>query len=137
MFGVGSSMFLYRNAAQFLGNPHIAELPYPERLQLENGWDARVVWSTVYAWLASDLSFPGVVLLMGVVGFLVAVSWRDATSNGGPFAVLFLAQLLMFCYYVPATNRMGQSPEQLVTFWVMLAAWGLTRRRVRWGGRDA
>ena len=135
MFGVGSSMFLYNNAAQFLGNPHIAELPYPERLQQENGWDARILWSTVYAWLASDLSFPGVVLLMGLVGFLLAVSWRDAIYGGGPFAVLFLAQLLMFCYYIPAGNRVAQGPEQLVTFWVIFAAWGLTRRRIRWGDR--
>jgi len=135
MFGVGSSMFLYNNAAQFLGNPHIAELPYPERLQQENGWDARILWSTVYAWLASDLSFPGVVLLMGLVGFLLAVSWRDTLSGGGPFAVLFLAQLLMFCYYIPAGNRVAQGPEQLVTFWVIFAAWGLTRRRIRWGDR--
>lgn len=134
MFGVGSSMFLYHNAAQFLGNPHIIELPYPERLQRENGWDARIAWSTVYAWLASDISFPGVVLLMGLIGFLLAVSWRDALSNGGPFAVLFLAQLLTFCYYAPANNRVGQGPEQLVTFWAIFAAWGLTRRRVRWGG---
>jgi hypothetical protein len=135
MFGVGSSMFLYRNAAEFLGNPRIAELPYPERLQQENGWDARVVWSTVYAWLASDLSFPGVILLMGVVGLLLAVSWRDALSAGGPFALLFFTQLMVFCYYIPAGNRVGQGPEQLVTFWVTLTGWGLTRRRVRWGSR--
>jgi hypothetical protein len=128
MFGVGNSFFLQRNAARVLDAPQIQTLPYPMRIEYQ-GWDAMGLWSTIYPWLASDLSFPGVLLLVFLIGRLYAQSWLDALGGSNPFAVVTFGMLTLMLSYFPANNQIGQDGEALVAFLVILTCWRLTRSR--------
>ena len=67
MFGIGNSMFLYRNVAKLTGMSEIEEMPYPLRIERRYGWDAYGNWSSIYPWIASDVSFPGTILVVFLI----------------------------------------------------------------------
>lgn len=129
--GMGHSIFISRYVARL--DPElkwVEESTYPARLENSSGYRADLYWHTVYPWLASDLTFAGALVFMGVVGFLLAAVWSDALRDRNPFALGFLGQLLLFFYYIPANNTRLGNPEAAVTLWGLLALWLITRERI-------
>ncbi len=102
---------------------------YLVRSEMTFGWDALRVWSTVFAWLASDLSFWLVPLVFLLVGLSMKRAWIRGITTGNPFALAFAGQLLIFCVMIPANNQLfntfGNSVATL-TIWV---AYRLSLRR--------
>jgi hypothetical protein len=129
MYGVGNSMFLYRQAARITGNAEMAERPYPVRIE-EYGWDAEGLWSSIYPWIASDVSFPGAIVVVFLIGRLFAQSWVDTLSGNNPLAVVMFSIFVIVLFYFPANNQMLQSGEGFTAFWGILILWRYTRRRV-------
>ncbi len=125
-YGVGNSYFLQRQAERILDRNDLASRTYPARLEA-HGWDSLVLWSSIYPWLASDLSFPGTILAVYWIGWLFAVLWRDVVDAGNPIAVSLLAQVLIMIFYFPANNQIMQFGEGLSAFVVTLAVWYWTR----------
>jgi hypothetical protein len=126
MFGAGNSMFLQRNVAKLTADPTFECLPYPMRAE-RRGWSALGLWSTIYPWLASDLSFPGVLLAVFLIGRLYAQSWLDALDGSNPFAVVSFSMLTLMLFYFPANNQLLQDGESLVALLVILTVWRLSR----------
>jgi hypothetical protein len=127
-YGVGNSMFLYRQAARVLGDRSILRRPYPVRIE-QYGWDAYGLWSSIYPWLASDVSFPGVIAVVFLIGRLFAMSWLDTIGGQNPLAVVAFAHFIIMLFYFPANNQLMQSGEDFSGFWVILVAWLCLRSR--------
>lgn len=130
MWGVGHSLFLQRQLARLTGDPTIVKRSYPQRIA-HRGWNAEGSWATLYSWVASDVGFPGTVLAVFLVGWLLARAWVDAIGAANPFAVAFLGQLLLLVYYIPAHGRTFQTGEGVFAFWSLLILWLLSRRERR------
>jgi hypothetical protein len=128
MFGVGNSFFLFRQAARLLDRPSIMDMPYPLRVQAADGWDAYGLWGTIYPWIASDVSFPGTILIVFAIGRLFALTWLDTLRGENPFAVVMFAQFLIMLFYFSANNQCLQDGEGVATFWSTLLIWYCTRR---------
>lgn len=64
-----------------------------------------------------------------MMGYLLAQVWANAVCKTNPFAVGFLAQLLIFFYYIPANNGRLSYPEETLAFLGTLLLWRLTRER--------
>ncbi len=126
MFGIGNSTFLSRQTARFIGDSGVPNRSYPVRIE-KYGWDSVGLWSTIYPWIASDVSFPGTILIVYLIGKLFALSWLD-TLAGNPFAVVLFAQFLIMLFYFPANNQLLQSGEGFTAFWVTLILWWRSRR---------
>jgi len=126
-FGVGNSMFLSRQAARLIGNRKILDMSYPVRIE-KYGWDAQALWSSIYPWIASDVSFPGTLLIVFLIGRGFALCWLDTLRGENPFAVVLLSQFLIMLFYFPANNQLLQSGEGFIAFWVTLLLWWRTRR---------
>jgi hypothetical protein len=127
-YGVGNSFFLSRQAERLLDRDDLLSRSYPARLETR-GWDSLVLWSSVYTWWASDLTFPGTILAVFWVGWLFAQCWRDVIDGNNPIAVSLLAQVLIMLFYFPANNQLLQFGEGLSAFVVTLGVWHWTRTR--------
>lgn len=129
--GVGHSTFLMNYAGQFVGDRnHFLQDCYPVRLEQVAGYDAFTKWHTIFPWLASDLTFPGAALFVGLMAFLLARAWRDAVTGINPLALAILTQLLLMFYYVPANNVRLSFSEEALAFWSTLALWLMSRGRL-------
>ncbi len=131
MYGVGNSMFLYFNAIKITGMREIAEMPYPIRIG-EDGWDGYVNWSTIYPWIASDVSFPGTIIVVFFIGRLFASAWIDALRGINPYAIAVFTQFLIMLFYFPANNQVLQTGEGLFGFYGLLLFWLFTRSKFTW-----
>ncbi len=133
-YGVGNSVFLQRQVAKVLGSTDILQRSYPERIQAR-GWNSYGYWATIYPWIASDVTFPGTVVVFLLVGWLAGRVWLDAIGGGNVFAIAFLGQVLILLYYVPAHNKVMHSGEGVFAFWGLFAVWLATTRTSRHGQR--
>ncbi len=137
-YGCGHSSVMMRRIGSFLGDPNFFwERCYPVRLESETGYSATQKWHTVYPWLASDLTYVGALIFVGLLGFLLARVWEDCLRGNSTLAVCLLAQLLMIFYYIPANNAHLSYLEESLAFWELLIAWWFFRPRARVAQRPA
>ncbi|MEV1154548.1 hypothetical protein AB0J27_03945 [Micromonospora chokoriensis] len=119
--GLGNSPTVAGMAESAVGVDPSNYPSYPVRTESEQGWPAGQYWATIYPWLASDLTFPGSALLMGLIGWIFAHSWRVAVVSRRVLPTLIFAQLCIFLAYVPANNQLGMTPESAVGVATLLA----------------
>ena len=121
-------MFLQRQFARITGDETILRCAYPVRIH-ESGLYATGYWTTIYPWIASDVTFPGTVLVLAAIGWLSGRVWLDVLGGQNPLAVALLGQVLVLLYYIPAHNKIMQTGEGILAFTVLLAAWMVGRTR--------
>jgi hypothetical protein len=114
--GLGASRALDSYATQYFGTEGVVAETYPARTETLTGWPAGQYWATIYPWLASDLTFPGAVLFMGVVGWWLARFWFEAAFQRRRLSLLMLCQLTLLIAYVPANNQIGLSRTSMIAF---------------------
>ena len=129
-YGLGHSRFLVRNAVRLLRSEEFARRPYTAQVEQEDGINAWMWFSTIYPWIASDVSFPGVVVVVFLIGWALGLAWSDCLRGRNALAPAALSLLLMVVFWFPALNRV-QDGEAMVAFWVILLAWFYTRRARR------
>lgn len=123
--GLGSSKALDSYVAQYGLSDSVAQDTYPARTEARTGWPADVYWATVYPWLASDLSWFGVPLVMLALGWWTARWWREAVVDGDPLALLLFAQAALSIAFIPANNQIGLSRPYLITALALLGCYAL------------
>jgi hypothetical protein len=128
-YGAGSSYFLVRGASRVLRWPGLEDRPYPMRVETHTGWDAYGKWTAFYAWIASDLTFPGTLLLLALIGRVLALAWLDTVEGSNPFAVGVFAVLVLMIAYFPANNQILANGESAVGFVGLVIVWLVTRKR--------
>ncbi|MFR9776419.1 hypothetical protein ACL02O_10230 [Micromonospora sp. MS34] len=112
------------------GNDTPARNRYTARTAALTGWPDGGYWSTIYPWLASDLTYPGALVFMAVVGWFLAKFWREA-RQGRTLSLMLLAQLALLLAFVPANNQIGQQSFSLVGFLSLALLSVLDRLRQR------
>ncbi len=114
---------------------------YMVRVQEATGWSATQVWSTAAAWLASDITFPGVLALLVATGIWAGRLWRLSTVALDPFGILVLSQLIIGVFFFPANNHLLLTFGNASGFVILVALyvghrWRCGRRSVLAGGHS-
>jgi hypothetical protein len=130
-YGLGFSQFLRHNVLKAIGKSGIEDSivaqTYMGKIE-KYGWETGAVWSTFFIFPASDISFPGTVLLVLVIGFLLGLSWKDVVVTGDPFAAVTFMGFVTMVFYFSANNQMFQTGEACIGFLVSIAVWCVCRR---------
>lgn len=130
-YGVGHSRVLTWLAEKVIGGQYsIQDETYPARVGRDFGWDSKIKWSTLYAWLAGDVTFLGVPVVVFLLGRLLGLTWLDALGRNPVATVLFcLTSLTVF--YISANAQIFQNPQTVFVFYFYLLWWIQSR-----GGRS-
>ena len=131
----GSSRALDSYIAQYLGSPSVYDKTYPARTEQRTGYPALMYWATIYPWLASDFTFPGAALLMGLLGWWVAKLWVEAAFLRRRISVLLFSQLALLVFYIPANNQIGLMRPSLIAFMTLLGVYAMAAIHRRLGSR--
>ncbi len=126
-FGAGQSMFLTRNFARFFNFDYIYYLSYPFRLQLEDNFPSASV--TAYPGIASDVTFIGSIFVFFILGYLLALAWKDVLIKHNPFAVAAFVTLSTLIIFLPMSS-VTQDGNGFVNFYTVLIVWWVTRTRL-------
>ncbi len=126
-YGLGNSMFLYREATNWFGLGSIVNQSYPSRLGSQYGWGMYRLWDTAYVWIASDVGFIGCLFVIFFIGRWLCSSWKDTLTVRDPRAAVVFYFLLIIIFYLPANNQIAQDGETFVAFYVVLIWWLVCR----------
>lgn len=113
-WGVGNSTFLSRQFDRTFKTDFINK-SYPARLD-KFGWNKFNEWSTFYVWIASDVSFFGVPIVMFIIGFYYSALGRTFVFFGDAVSFVMIFYLLLALFYLSANNQVMQSGESCVGF---------------------
>lgn len=129
-YGVGNSLVLTQYAEKLAGEGEIFRKTYPGRAEQQYGYEAGLRrWHTIYPWLASDFTFPGVVVVMAVLGWVFSVVLGDAIGAKNPIATSLACYFLIMTFYFSANNQVLQNSAQCVPFLLTILWWWATRGR--------
>jgi hypothetical protein len=128
-FGAGNSMFLVRNVVRLTGSPKFEDRSVGVRLdKTTTTFSLGNWWATFYAWVASDVTFPGVCLVVFLITYLLALTWADIRHQRNPMAVPALASLFFIVYAFPMNNPL-QDGGGIAMFGGIPLLWLVTRSR--------
>ena len=103
------------------GDEELYKRSYTYRLR-ELGWNDQHRFSTMFPWIANDISFPMVPVLMLLIGGMFGASWRDAVFGRNDCAVVVLAIFLIMMGYIPANSQITLVPDHLFALLAWIAS---------------
>lgn len=107
-------------------NGAVLEHTYPYRVGVIYGWGFDK-WHSLFAWLASDITFIGVLFLAPLFAFLYARLWLQAIKASNPFSgplFIYLSLGLIFSY---ANNQIMHTLPGVIVLLLLLAGWMFSR----------
>jgi hypothetical protein len=110
----------------FSADGAILKRTYPYRVDLTYGWGFDK-WHSLFSWLASDITFFGILLFTPLFSFLYARLWLEAIRASNPFAgplFIYLSLGLIFSF---ANNQIMHGLAGAIVLVVLLAGWVLSR----------
>jgi hypothetical protein len=120
--GLGHSLFISNGVMQVEDLRSFLDRTYTAKISLK-GWDAQVYWATTYTWLANDVGFLGVVVLMLLIGFVFSRTWQDVILLRDPAAIILFSQIVLMLFYLPAFNVTMQNIDNYFAFIFWLVFW--------------
>jgi len=127
-YGVGSSSGIQAYLEDHFGIIGILESTYPFRAQDTFSWPAKAFWWTMYPWLASDLTFPGVIVFMFGLGWACAKSWYECTRLNDLFAAILFAMIFLTIVFEPANVQLLITQRGVWMVFGALSLYFLSRR---------
>ncbi|MDM1012203.1 hypothetical protein QTJ00_08730 [Clostridium perfringens] len=104
----------------FTDIPNFTYETYPVRAGLIFGHDGLANWYTIFPWLASDYTFGGALIYMGIVAMLFMRCWIQSVKYDNPIAFLMLVLLIIQYVFIIANNQLfiqrGESVATIIIF---------------------
>lgn len=123
MYGIGNSMFL----VDFITDNFYDVDQYTYQVRMEPmGWDSDIQWHSMFTWLANDVSFFGVILVMLLIGLLFGAMFRDAITTENPFAKISVFYFILMMLFIPCNNQIAQKADTLFSFVVVVVCWWIS-----------
>jgi hypothetical protein len=126
--GIGHAPFLAALYASITGDDELYTHSYTYRLR-DLGWSDQHQWSTMFPWLANDISFTGVLILMLLIGTAFGASWRDAVFANDDRAAIVFAIFCIMLFYLPANSQVTLVPDHYFALVVWLSLWLCSRQQ--------
>ena len=125
MFGVGNSMFLVDFISEHVYD--IEQFTYQLKVEEAFGWDSKIQWNCMYTWLANDVSFFGVIIVMLLIGILFGAMFKDAIVTENPFAQMSVFYFILMMLFIPCNNQIAQRADTLFSFVLIVCCWLLSK----------
>jgi len=130
-WGLGNAPFAMAAYISLTGDEELYKKSYTFRLR-EIGWSDEHQWSTMFPWIANDISFSMVPIFMLLIGAIFGASWRDAVFARNDCGAVVFVILLLMMGYIPANSQITLVPDDLFAFITWTFAWRVTRRQAAW-----
>jgi hypothetical protein len=99
---------------------------YPRRTEFATGWSSSSVWHTIFPWLASDLTFPGAIILLAIGAYIYGKCWCEIKYQNKWQSIFMFSILNIQWFYMVANNQIFTAKSTFIVFILGLFFW-LTR----------
>lgn len=122
-YGLGHSAFLMSNVASTV-DESLYHRSYMAKINA-SGWDDKAQWSTIFPWIASDVSFPAVPFAMAIFAFVWGAAWKSSVLSRSDTGALVFLHSCILVLYIPANNQLAQTLDSYFSavlwffFWLL------------------
>ena len=120
-FGIGHLPVL-QNQFKNITGIDIYKRSYVYKLN-QAGYPVSLKWGTAFLQWASDISFVGVVFLMGLFGALVGRLWNEVLLQKNIISLILLTTLSVNILFITSWWQPGMSGTDFILFYGVLAVW--------------
>lgn len=85
------------------------------------GWSATGYWSTALTALASDVPWPVVPVIVGLMAMLLGASWRASLRFGDWLSISIFGYTFVAMIFIPQNLQLGQSGPTYIGYIVLIA----------------
>lgn len=124
-FGIGHSVFLQKSFSQYLGID-VRDRTFPHKVTEQ--WDEFVYWHSFYTYIANDVGFWGVTIVMLILGAYFSNVYLSATLHDNFYAKMLLPLFGILFLYIPANNQIFGFLETMTSFWILTLLFILSKR---------
>jgi hypothetical protein len=78
---------------------------YLHKIELHNGVDPMIAWHSIYTWIANDVSFFLVPLVIFFIGRFFATAWLDSLNRNSVFSPVICSMFVLMVFYFFANNQ--------------------------------
>ncbi|ESU34257.1 hypothetical protein G3A_01965 [Bacillus sp. 17376] len=128
MFGIGNSMFLMSNFSDLFNND-MFQYTYQSKLALK-GIDPMSAWHSFYTWIANDVHWIGVLIIMFLLGRFFAFVVKKCVVEKEIIAYPLLCLMFILIFYLPGNNQVFSQPVTFMAFWVLSLYWIMIKKRI-------
>ncbi len=102
------------------------------RTEMEYGWPALQKWSTIFPWLASDISFLPIPFIFFVIGYLFRVVWKNCLfENYNVSSLMVLGILSILIFMIPANNQIFHTFSNAILTIFVIVQFIITKKTTR------
>ena len=130
-YGLGSSSALNSYKNQYIGGIDYYRKTYPARTEERTGYPALQYWSTIYPWLASDLTYFGAIIFMCFLGWFIGGLWIESFIYTRPLSIILFCQTVIMIFFIPANNQIFMNRLTFIGFFSLLVLYIYTKRGKR------
>lgn len=123
-YGFGSGRFLI-SLPERLFNVDLWEKTY--QYKMDSIWSSRVNWHTAFTWIANDVGFFGVLIVMLILGTIFGFILKEATQGENILAISLLPLYMIILIFLPLNNIVLDNPLTAVPFIVLNMLWIMTK----------
>lgn len=128
MFGIGNSMFLIANFSGLFGRDFF-QYTYQTKL-ISQGIDPFVAWHTFYTWIANDVHWIGVIVIMFLLGKYFAFIVKRNIIYGEIITYPLICLMFIIMFYMSGNNQVFSQSNTFITFWFLSSYWLLIRKKI-------
>ncbi len=128
-FGIGHSVFLQKTFADYL---HIDVRDKTFQHKINDRWDQFVYWHSFYSYIANDVGFLGVTIVMLVLGIYFSNAYLSAVMEENLYAKMLLPLFGILFFYIPANNQVFGFLETMTSFWILTILFFASKKRDRY-----
>lgn len=120
-YGFGHLTILH-NKIKSLTGIDIYKRTYVYKLN-QAGYPVSLKWGTAFLQWASDISFIGVVFLMGILGILVVTLWNEVLEEKNLISLMLLSSLTVNLLFITSWWQAGVTGTDFILFYGSLTIW--------------
>lgn len=130
-YGVGNSRALTSMIETHISSSIITDNTYVQRLETVYGWRNGGIWPSAFSWIASDITFWLIPVLLFALGYLLCKCMFEVAFENSLQALVMGCYLGIFFVYLPCNNQIVQSHTSLFSLALIAGLYFLKANHIK------
>jgi hypothetical protein len=128
-YGIGGCPVMSKLVERLTGTD-LYDDTYLGRMEARFGRKGANAWNSVFPWLASDMTFIGVLFFSIFIGALFGMTWSEVQRYKNGLSLLMLSVLTLGLIFVPCNNQLFAGIDSFVSTWAITIIWFFLHRHL-------
>lgn len=94
------------------------------------GWDSRVQWASAYTWIANDVGFIGLPIVLFFIGAFIGTLYKEFVEQRTLISFILLYYMFVMIFYLPCNFQIFQDIDGVIGFHFFLFLWVMSRLKI-------